>query len=144
MPSRPIWCRGFILCVTLWRSRGLALIARWLPVAVREPDNMVARGWYAGGLLPGRDCLYQGGLGLSMPFRIWSAPNMIRQHGLTNAIVLPVVLRYNLPGEEAKVVRMAQAMGLGRDDAAGVHCRDRAPSRRDRHSDLPFTNRCAA
>ena len=34
------------------------------------------------------------------------------QHGLTNAIVLPVVLRYNLPGEEAKVVRMAQAMGL--------------------------------
>ena len=34
------------------------------------------------------------------------------QHGLTNAIVLPVVLRFNLPGQEFKVQRMAQAMGL--------------------------------
>jgi len=33
------------------------------------------------------------------------------QHGLTNAIVLPVVLRFNLPGMEDKVKRMADAMG---------------------------------
>jgi alcohol dehydrogenase class IV len=33
------------------------------------------------------------------------------QHGLTNAIVLPVVLRFNLPGMESKVKRMAHAMG---------------------------------
>ena len=34
------------------------------------------------------------------------------QHGLTNAIILPVVLRFNLPGMEGKVKRMADAMGL--------------------------------
>ena len=31
-------------------------------------------------------------------------------HGNTNAIVLPVVLRFNLPGMESKVRRMAEAM----------------------------------
>ena len=31
-------------------------------------------------------------------------------HGLTNAIILPAVLRYNLPDMEEKVMRMAQAM----------------------------------
>ena len=35
------------------------------------------------------------------------------QHGLTNAIVLPVVLRYNLPGLPEKTRRMAEAMALG-------------------------------
>jgi alcohol dehydrogenase class IV len=34
------------------------------------------------------------------------------QHGLTNAIVLPVVMRYNLPGLEPKVARMAEVMGI--------------------------------
>ncbi|WP_282611428.1 iron-containing alcohol dehydrogenase, partial [Pelagibius sp. Alg239-R121] len=33
-------------------------------------------------------------------------------HGLTNAIILPVVLRFNLPGMEEKVKRMAGVMGL--------------------------------
>ena len=31
-------------------------------------------------------------------------------HGLTNAIILPVVLKYNLPGMEEKVKRMSEAM----------------------------------
>ena len=90
---------------------GLALIARWLPVAVREPDNMVARG----GMLVG-SCLagiaFIKGLGLVHAISHMVGAEYDTQHGLTNAIVLPVVLRYNLPGEEAKVVRMAQAMGL--------------------------------
>ena len=34
------------------------------------------------------------------------------QHGLTNAIILPVVLRFNLPGMSNKVKRMSEAMGL--------------------------------
>ena len=91
---------------------GLALIARWLPVAVREPDNMVARG----GMLVG-SCLagiaFLKGLGLVHAISHMVGAEYDTQHGLTNAVVLPVVLRYNLPGEEAKVARMAQAMGLG-------------------------------
>jgi alcohol dehydrogenase class IV len=92
--------------------QGLALIARWLPVAVREPDNVVARG----GMLVG-SCLagiaFLKGLGLVHAISHMVGAEYDTQHGLTNAIVLPVVLRYNLPGEDAKVVRMAQAMGLG-------------------------------
>ena len=38
------------------------------------------------------------------------------QHGLTNAIILPSVLRYNAPSIEAKVAPMAQAMGLQATD----------------------------
>jgi alcohol dehydrogenase class IV len=33
-------------------------------------------------------------------------------HGNTNAILLPVVLRFNLPGMEEKVRRMAEAMEI--------------------------------
>ena len=42
------------------------------------------------------------------------------QHGLTNAIVLPVVLRFNLPGHEHKVKRMAQAMELSDHSIDGL------------------------
>ena len=90
---------------------GLALINRWLPVAVAEPGNMTARG----GMLVG-SCLagiaFMKGLGLVHAISHMVGAEYNTQHGLTNAIVLPVVLRYNLPGEEAKVIRMAQAMGL--------------------------------
>ena len=34
-------------------------------------------------------------------------------HGLTNAIILPTILRFNLPNMEEKVKRMAEAMQLG-------------------------------
>ena len=34
------------------------------------------------------------------------------QHGLTNAIILPVILRYNLPEINHKLKRMADAMEL--------------------------------
>ena len=91
---------------------GLSLIARCLPVAVREPGNMAARG----GMLVG-SCLagiaFLKGLGLVHAISHMVGAEYDTQHGLTNAIVLPVVLRYNLPGEDLKVTRMAQAMGLG-------------------------------
>lgn len=90
---------------------GLALIARWLPVAVRQPDNMVARG----GMIVG-SCLagvaFLKGLGLVHAISHMVGAEFNTQHGLTNAIILPVVLRFNLPGIENKVKRMADAMGL--------------------------------
>jgi alcohol dehydrogenase class IV len=90
---------------------GLSLIARWLPVAVREPDNMAARG----GMLTG-SCLagiaFLKGLGMVHAISHMVGAEYNTQHGLTNAIILPVVLRYNLPGMDAQVQRMAQAMGL--------------------------------
>ena len=90
---------------------GLALVAKWLPVAVHEPDNLAARG----GMLAG-SCLagiaFLKGLGLVHAISHMVGAEFNTQHGLTNAIILPVVLRYNLPGMEDKVHRMADAMGL--------------------------------
>ncbi len=90
---------------------GLALVSAWLPIAVREPENMAARG----GMLMG-SCLagisFLKGLGLVHAISHMVGAEFNTQHGLTNAIILPVVLRFNLPGMEPKVKRMAYAMGL--------------------------------
>ena len=90
---------------------GLALISKWLPIAVEEPQNLAARG----GMLTG-SCLagvaFLKGLGLVHAISHMVGAEFNTQHGLTNAILLPVVLRFNLPGQEEKIRRMAQAMGL--------------------------------
>lgn len=90
---------------------GLALVAKWLPIAVREPENMAARG----GMLVG-SCLagiaFLKGLGLVHAISHMVGAEFDTQHGLTNAVILPTVLRFNLPGMETKVKRMADAMGL--------------------------------
>lgn len=97
---------------------GLALIARWLPVVLAEPAQMAARG----GMLMG-SCLagisFVKGLGLVHAISHMVGAEFDTQHGLTNAIVLPVVLRFNLPGQEAKVRRMAEAMALPDASVAG-------------------------
>ena len=97
---------------------GLALVSKWLPIAVREPQNIQARG----GMLVG-SCLagiaFLKGLGMVHAISHMIGAEFDTQHGLTNAIVLPVVLRFNLPLQEFKVQRMAQAMGL-RDSSVAV------------------------
>lgn len=97
----------------------LSLVAEWLPLAVREPDNMAARG----GMLVG-SCLagvaFLKGLGMVHAISHMVGAEYDTQHGLTNAIVLPVVLRFNLPGMELKVQRMAQAMRLDDPTAEGI------------------------
>lgn len=89
----------------------LALVSKWLPISVREPQNIQARG----GMLVG-SCLagiaFLKGLGMVHAISHMIGAEFDTQHGLTNAIILPVVLRFNLPLQEFKVQRMAQAMGL--------------------------------
>ena len=89
----------------------LSLIAEHLPVAAREPENITARsGMLAGSCLAG--IAFLKGLGMVHAISHMVGAECDTQHGLTNAVVLPVVLRFNLPGMEAKVGRMAEAMGL--------------------------------
>lgn len=90
---------------------GLRLVARWLPVAVAEPGNLEARG----GMLAG-SCLagvaFMKGLGLVHAISHMVGAEYDTQHGLTNAVLLPAVLRFNAPDIADKVPAMAQAMGL--------------------------------
>lgn len=89
----------------------LRLIARWLPVAVAEPDNMEARGaMLAGSCLAG--VAFMKGLGLVHAISHMVGAEHDTQHGLTNAVLLPAVLRFNAPALEGRIVPMAQAVGL--------------------------------
>ncbi len=89
----------------------LSLIARWLPTAVAEPTNIMARGgMHVGSCLAGISFLK--GLGLVHAISHMVGAEFNTHHGNTNAILLPVVLRFNLPGMEEKVRRMAETMEI--------------------------------
>lgn len=111
VPGFHPFCDGLAL-----ESAGL--IAKWLPVAVNDPQNMAARG----GMLVG-SCLagvaFLKGLGLVHAISHMIGAEYDTQHGLTNAILLPVVLRFNLPGMEGKVKRMAEAMQIDDHSVSG-------------------------
>lgn len=96
----------------------LTLIAKWLPMAVAEPTNISARGgMHVGSCLAGISFLK--GLGLVHAISHMVGAEFNTHHGNTNAILLPVVLRFNLPGMEEKVRRMAEAMQISDHSAAG-------------------------
>jgi len=90
---------------------GLRLINQWLAVAVAEPDRLEARG----GMLTG-SCMagiaFLKGLGLVHAISHMIGAEYDTHHGLTNAIVLPSVLRFNADSIARKVPQMAMSMGL--------------------------------
>ena len=96
----------------------LNLISRWLPIAVTEPTNIFARGgMHMGSCLAGISFLK--GLGFVHAISHMIGAEFNTHHGNTNAIILPVVLRFNLPGMEEKTRRMAEAMGIVDHSVAG-------------------------
>ena len=89
----------------------LKLISKWLKVAFDQPDNINARG----GMLIG-SCLagvaFMKGLGLVHSISHMVGAEYNTQHGLTNAIILPAVMKFNLPHVGEKVKYISQAMDL--------------------------------
>lgn len=96
----------------------LSLIARWLPVAVAEPSNINARGgMHVGSCLAG--IAFLKGLGLVHAISHMVGAEFNTHHGNTNAILLPVIMRFNLPGMDEKVRRMAEAMEISDHSVTG-------------------------
>lgn len=92
--------------------QALGLIRAWLPVAVNEPDNLEARGgMQVGACLAG--IAFLKGLGLVHAISHMIGADYDTHHGLTNAVLLPAVLRFNAGHIEDRVPAMASAMGLG-------------------------------
>jgi alcohol dehydrogenase class IV len=89
----------------------LKLISKWLKVAFDEPKNISARG----GMLIG-SCLagvaFTKGLGLVHSISHMIGAEYNTQHGLTNAIILPAVMKFNLPYVGNKVRSISHAMDL--------------------------------
>lgn len=89
----------------------LKLISKWLKVAFDDPKNIDARG----GMLIG-SCLagvaFTKGLGLVHSISHMVGAEYNTQHGLTNAIILPAVMKFNLPHVGEKVQFISHAMDL--------------------------------
>ena len=88
----------------------LRLIGRYLERTYRHPDDLEARG----GMLVG-SCLagvsFQKGLGLVHAISHMVGAEFDTHHGLTNAIVLPTVLRFNAEAIAEKLPSIAEAVG---------------------------------
>ena len=95
--------------------QAIRLIYRWLPEAVSDGTNLAARGgMLVGSCLAGISFLKGLGLVHAMSHMIGAVFNT--HHGLTNAVLLPLVLRYNREGLGENTALMCQAMGLAGDD----------------------------
>ena len=116
-------------CVPQWHPicdgvalEAMSLIHCWLDAAVDRPDNLEARGaMLAGSCLAG--IAFLKGLGLVHAMSHMIGATYDTHHGLTNAVLLPVVLRYNRSAIADKVPAMCRAMNLpgrGFDDLYGA------------------------
>jgi alcohol dehydrogenase class IV len=109
--SVPQWhplCDGLAL-------EAIRLIHRALPIAVRDGANLEARGaMLVGSCLAGVSFLK--GLGLVHAVSHMVGAVYDTHHGLTNAVLLPAVLRYNRDGLGEKTALMCRAMALPGED----------------------------
>ena len=95
----------------------LTLIGRYLKKAVNSPHDLEARGaMLVGSCLAGIS--FKKGLGLVHAISHMVGAEFDTHHGLTNAIVLPTVLRFNAPAISHKLPAMSRALGLESADFA--------------------------
>lgn len=98
--------------------QALGLIAQNLPRVLEAPQDMAARGaMLVGSCLAGVAFLKGLGLVHSISHMIGAEYNC--HHGLTNAVVLPVVLEFNARSIDEKIAPLSRAMGLETTDFAG-------------------------
>ena len=114
-------------CVPAWHPmcdgialEALKLIRRWLTRAVSAPHDIEARGaMLVGSCLAGVSFLK--GLGLVHAISHMIGARYDTHHGLTNAVLLPVVLRYNATAIADRIPAMCMAMGLNDCDFKSFH-----------------------
>ena len=107
----------------LYAREAIVRIARALPVAYANGDNMTARtDMLLGSLLAGK-ALATAGVGLvhAMAYPLGGMYNI--PHGLANAVLLPYVVEYNIIGSPERFADIAGLMGY---DVAGLPLIDAA------------------
>lgn len=110
VPSWHPMCDGIAL-------QALGLVYNGLPAALDDPSSVPARGaMLVGSCLAGVSFLK--GLGLVHAISHMVGAEFDTHHGLTNAVLLPLVLRFNAPMIADRVAPMCQAIGLKGSDFA--------------------------
>jgi 4-hydroxybutyrate dehydrogenase len=91
--------------------KGVELVHRNLPLAVRDGKNVEARTGMMAAAIIGA-VAFQKGLGTvhSLAHPLSTVAGM--HHGLTNAILLPHVMRFNLPAVRERLADLAAALGV--------------------------------
>lgn len=102
--------------VDIYALEGVRLIAQHLPQAVEQGDDLAARTAVALGSLYGGMCLGPVNTAAvhALAYPLGSAFGVA--HGVSNAVLLPHVLEFNLPAAPQRYAAIAVAMGAERTD----------------------------
>lgn len=92
------------------------LIKNWLPLAVAEGGNLVARSYMMVAASMGATA-FQKGLGAMHAMSHPCSGHLDTHHGLTNGVVMPYVLAYNRGAIAEKLAALARYVGLADGDA---------------------------
>jgi alcohol dehydrogenase class IV len=90
---------------------GMRLIKQWLPIAVRQGNDIEARAHMMAASAMGATA-FQKGLGAMHSLSHPCSANLNTHHGLTNGVVMPYVLAWNRAALEDKMTRLAAYFGL--------------------------------
>jgi hypothetical protein len=99
---------------------GIASVARYLPIAVREPGNLEARSQMMAAALMGATAFGKG-LGAMHALSHVIGALINSQHGLTNAVLMPFVLAHNRRAVGEKMAMITEALKLPGDPFTAVH-----------------------
>lgn len=104
--------------VDTWALDGIRLIARSLERACENGSNLEARSAMSLGSLYGGLCLGPVNTGAVHALAYPLGSEFHIAHGVSNALLLPHVLRFNLPAAPAKYAQAAIAMGVSREGSS--------------------------
>lgn len=98
-------------------EKAIAIIARNLPTAVDSPQDLAAREAMSLGAMLAGLAFSNVGVALvhALEYPVGGATHC--SHGAGNGMLLPYVMRYNLPGREREFARIAQLLG---EDTTGM------------------------
>jgi alcohol dehydrogenase class IV len=107
----------------LLAEKAIALIGANLPRAVEQPDDLAAREAMSLGAMTAGLAFSNVGVALvhALEYPIGGATHC--SHGAGNGMLLPYVMRYNLPYRERELARVAELLG---EDTSGLSRRDAA------------------
>jgi alcohol dehydrogenase class IV len=98
--------------IDLYALGGIRLIAAHLQTAVQDGSNLAARAALSLGSLYGGLCLGPVNTGAVHALAYPLGGEFHIAHGISNALLLPYVMEFNLPAAPARYARIAEALGV--------------------------------
>ena len=95
----------------MYARKAIAIIAKHLPIAVKEPENLESRMMMAQASTMAAITMANGGLGAVHGISQSMGGVAHTPHGITNAILLPKVMKYNYKGDMEKFADIAALLG---------------------------------